>query len=149
MDDSHIKAQVRHFYDEVGWQQVSEGLYQNARYEDLRPVAHEYIHRCHLRVNRHLKPEGKYLLDAGSGPIQYPEYLTYSQGYQYRVCLDISSVAMEEARNRIGKKGLFVVADVANLPFRAGVLMGSCRCIPCTICRLAIRNRPILSCTAR
>lgn len=124
MDDSHIKAQVRQFYDKVGWQQVSEGLYQNARYEDLRPVAHEYIHRCHLRVNRHLKPKGKYLLDAGSGPIQYPEYLTYSQGYQYRVCLDISTVAMEEARIRIGKKGLFVVADVANLPFRADVFDG-------------------------
>ena len=124
MDDPHIKAQVRHFYDEIGWQKVSEGLYQNARYEDLRPVAHEYIHRCHLRVNRHLKPNGKYLLDAGSGPIQYPEYLTYSQGYQYRVCLDISMVAMQEARHRIGKKGLFVLADVANLPFCADVFDG-------------------------
>jgi ubiquinone/menaquinone biosynthesis C-methylase UbiE len=124
MDDAHIKAQVRQFYDQVGWQQISEGVYQNARYEDLRPVARDYIHRCHLRVNRHLKPAGKYLLDAGSGPIQYPEYLTYSQGYQYRVCLDISSVAMQEARTRIGEKGLFVVADVANLPFRKDVFDG-------------------------
>lgn len=124
MDDAHIKAQVRQFYDEVGWQQVAEGQYQNARYEDLRPVAHEYIHRCHLRVNRHLKSTGKYLLDAGSGPIQYPEYLTYSRGYQYRVCLDISSVAMQEARARIGAKGLFVVGDVANLPFRKEVFDG-------------------------
>ena len=67
-----IKDQVREFYNQVGWQEVSEGLYQNARYEDLRPVAREYIHRCHLRVLRHLKSSGKYLLDAGSGPIQYP-----------------------------------------------------------------------------
>ncbi len=42
----------------------------------------EYIHRCHLRVNRFLKPAGIYLLDAGSGPIQYPDYLVYSQDYQ-------------------------------------------------------------------
>jgi SAM-dependent methyltransferase len=124
MDESHIKAQVRQFYDQVGWQQAGEGQYQNARYEDLRPVAHEYIHRCHLRVKRYLRPSGKYLLDAGCGPIQYPEYLTYSQGYQYRVCLDISSVALEEARKRIGEHGLFVVADVANLPFKAGVFDG-------------------------
>lgn len=122
--DLQIKSQVRQFYDQVGWQQVSEGQYQNARYEDLRPVAHEYIHRCHLRINRHLQPTGKYLLDAGCGPIQYPEYLTYSQGYQYRVCLDISSVALEEARKRIGAKGLYVVADVANLPFKADVFDG-------------------------
>jgi SAM-dependent methyltransferase len=124
MDDSRVKTQVRQFYDQVGWQQESEGQYQNARYEDLRPVAREYIHRCHLRLNRHLRHEGKYLLDAGSGPIQYPEYLTYSQGYQYRVCLDISSVALVEARKRIGEHGLYVVADVANLPFKAGVFDG-------------------------
>ena len=69
-------------------------------------------------------PEGKYLLDAGSGPIQYPEYLTYSEGYQYRVCLDISIVALEEARKRIGERGLFVVADVANLPFKKDAFDG-------------------------
>ncbi len=124
MDESRVKAQVRQFYDQVGWQQEGEGQYQNARYEDLRPVARDYIHRCHLRVNRHLPPTGKYLLDAGSGPIQYPEYLTYSQGYQYRVCLDISIVALIEARKRIGARGLYVVADVANLPFKSGVFDG-------------------------
>ncbi len=124
MSDAEIKQQVRQFYDQIGWQTVSEGVYQNARYEDLRPVAHEYIHRCHLRVGRFLKPSGRFLLDAGSGPVQYPEYLTYSQGYQYRVCLDLSIVALKEARKRTGKHGLFVVADVANLPFAPGAFDG-------------------------
>lgn len=122
--EDQIKDQVREFYDQVGWQEVSDGLYQNARYEDLRPVSREYIHRCHLRVMRHLKPSGKYLLDAGSGPIQYPEYLEYSKGYSRRVCADISRVALIEARKRIGEHGLFVVADIANLPFKAGVFEG-------------------------
>ncbi len=124
MNEPDIKQEVRQFYDRVGWQEVSEGVYQNARYEDLRPVAREYIHRCHLRVGRQLKQAGRYLLDAGSGPIQYPEYLTYSQGYQRRVCLDISIVALQEARKRIGGHGLFVVADVASLPFAPGVFDG-------------------------
>lgn len=124
MSDAEVKQQVREFYDQIGWQTVTGGVYQNARYEDLRPVAAEYIRRCHLRVNRHLAPQGRYLLDAGSGPIQYPEYLTYSRGYQYRVCADISIVALKEARKRIGIHGLFVVADVANLPFRPGVFDG-------------------------
>ncbi len=124
MDDLEIKEQVRQFYNQVGWQMVGEGIYQNARYEDLRPVASEYIHRCHLRVKRFLKPKGVYLLDAGSGPIQYPDYLVYSQDYRYRVCLDISFVALEEARKRIGERGLYVVADVANLPFKPGVFDG-------------------------
>ena len=73
MSEGEVKDQVRQFYNQVGWQQVEGGVYQNARYEDLRPVAREYIHRCHLRVNRHLKAEGRFLLDAGSGPVQYVE----------------------------------------------------------------------------
>lgn len=117
MSERNITSEVRNFYDRVGWQQVSDGVYQNARYEDLRPVSHEYISRCHMRVKRHLPASGKYLLDAGSGPIQYPEYLTYSEDFNYRVCLDLSIVALQEARKRIGDKGLFVVADVAHLPF--------------------------------
>jgi ubiquinone/menaquinone biosynthesis C-methylase UbiE len=117
----NIKQQVQDFYNQVGWREISEGVYQNATFEDLRPVSREYIHRCHLRVLHHLQPQGKYLLDAGSGPIQYPEYLEYSKGYQYRVCADISIVALQEARKRIGEKGLFVVADIAHLPFRAGM----------------------------
>jgi hypothetical protein len=36
--EAEIKRRVREFYDQVGWQEVGEGIYQNARYEDLRPV---------------------------------------------------------------------------------------------------------------
>ncbi len=122
--ETEIKSQVREFYDQVGWQEVSNGVYQNARYEDLRPVSREYIHRCHLRVKRHINSQGNLLLDAGSGPIQYPEYLEYSKGYAYRVCVDISHVALQEARKRIGDHGLCVVADIANLPFKSDVFEG-------------------------
>jgi ubiquinone/menaquinone biosynthesis C-methylase UbiE len=127
--EADLKQEVRNFYDQVGWREVGDGVYQNARYEDLRPVSREYIHRCHLRLLRHFKANGKYFLDAGSGPIQYPEYLEYSKGYQARVCADISIVALREARQRIGDRqvgghGLFVVADVASLPFRADIFEG-------------------------
>jgi SAM-dependent methyltransferase len=127
--ETKIKQQVREFYDQVGWQVVAGSRYQNARYEDLRPVSSEYIHRCHLRVARYLKPGGRYLLDAGSGPVQYPEYLEYSRNYSFRVCADISMIALQEARKRIGDtqsggKGLFVVADIANLPFEESVFEG-------------------------
>jgi SAM-dependent methyltransferase len=127
--EPEIKQRVREFYDQVGWKAAGEAGYQNARYEDLRPVAREYIQRCHLRVRRHLKPTGAYLLDAGSGPIQYPEYLEYQLGYQARVCVDISIVALQEARRRIGDRqdggrGLFVVADIANLPFTPDLFEG-------------------------
>jgi ubiquinone/menaquinone biosynthesis C-methylase UbiE len=121
---SEVQQQVREFYDQVGWKLVGEDLYQNARYEDLRPVSREYIHRCHLRVRRHLPASGRILLDAGSGPIQYPEYLEYSRDHQFRVCADISITALLEARQRIGEKGLFVVCDITRLPFKPEVFDG-------------------------
>jgi len=120
----NTKQQVREFYDQIGWSQVGDGLYQNARYEDLRPVSREYVHKCHMRVKRYLAPSGDILLDAGSGPVQWPEYLTYSEDYKYRLCADISITALKEARNRLGDKGLFVVADIANLPFKPEVFDG-------------------------
>jgi ubiquinone/menaquinone biosynthesis C-methylase UbiE len=123
-NEDALKKEVGNFYNKIGWQMQDDGFYQNARYEDLRPVAHEYIHRCHMRVKRYIKLNGQYLLDAGSGPVQYPEYVTYSENYQYRVCLDISIKALEEARHRLGEKGLYVVADVANLPFKADTFDG-------------------------
>lgn len=125
MSEGQVKEQVRHFYDEIGWQKVAGDLYQNARYEDLRPVSAEYIHRCHLRVGRHIAPRGRFLLDAGSGPVQYAEYVTYSAGYTYRVCADISIVALIEARRRLGAHALGVVADVANLPFAPDAFDGA------------------------
>ena len=118
MQEENVKGQVRQFYDQIGWQQDQEGLYQNAQYEDLRPVSQEYITRCHMRVKRHLAPSGDYLLDAGSGPVQYAAYLTYSEDYKRRVCMDLSIIALKEARLRLGEKGFYIVADISKLPFK-------------------------------
>jgi SAM-dependent methyltransferase len=125
MTDAPYANQVKDFYNQVGWQRISDELFQNAIYEDLRPVSREYIQRCHMRVKDQLVPVGKYLLDAGSGPVQWPAYLAYSEGYRYRVCLDISRVALREARNRLGEKGLFVVGDISWLPFKSDIFGGT------------------------
>ncbi len=67
MTDRSEKNDVRSFYDRIGWIKESDGFYQNARYEDLRPVSAEYIHRCHLRITPILSDGGMYLADIGSG----------------------------------------------------------------------------------
>ncbi len=113
------KQTVIDFYNNIGWKKGKDDNFIDAlKYEDLRHVAKKYIHNCHLRINRYLKPKGKYLLDAGSGPIQYQEYFSYSKGYKYRVCVDISFLALKEAKKRLGKKGIYILADLTNLPFK-------------------------------
>jgi SAM-dependent methyltransferase len=124
MTEHDTRKLVSDFYNEIGWKVEDDGFYQNARYEDLRLVSREYIHKCHLRVNRYISQAGKFLLDAGSGPVQWPDYLTYSDGYQYRLCVDTSIVALKEARKRLGNKGLYVVSDVAALPFMTDAFDG-------------------------
>ena len=121
-----IKASVRAFYDEIGWTRSSGETFADALiFEDLRPVSADYVRRCHLRVNRYLNPRGRYLLDAGSGPVQFPEYLTYSSGYERRICVDFSFAALINARKALGDRGLYVLADVTDLPLEDGTVDGA------------------------
>ncbi len=110
------KKQLQSFYDDVGWLKEG-GHYVDAKdSEDLRTISSEYIQRCHQRVKKHLAPGGQYLLDCASGPIQYPEYLEYSKGYQYRICADISIRGLQEAKKKLQEKGLYLLCDMTSLP---------------------------------
>jgi ubiquinone/menaquinone biosynthesis C-methylase UbiE/uncharacterized protein YbaR (Trm112 family) len=120
---SEEKRLVMDFYDQTGWQRTEGEAYKDAaRFEDLRPVSRDYIHRCHLRLKRYFASQGNYLLDVASGPIQYPEYLEYSQGFERRICADISFVALKEAKKHLGNKGIYLLCDVTNLPLKDQVV---------------------------
>jgi len=73
-------------------------------------------------VKEHLLPKGRYLLDVASGPIQYEEYLSYSQNYQYRICADISLQGLKKAQEKLKDKGLYVLCDMTCLPFNANAV---------------------------
>jgi ubiquinone/menaquinone biosynthesis C-methylase UbiE/uncharacterized protein YbaR (Trm112 family) len=117
------KNSVMDFYNQTGWNEVSEGLYHDTLFEDLRSVATAYITKCHRRLRRFLT-KGKYFFDIASGPVQYAEYLAYSEGCDYRVCVDFSLRALEAARKRLGTKGIFILGDITNLPIKAGTMDG-------------------------
>jgi ubiquinone/menaquinone biosynthesis C-methylase UbiE/uncharacterized protein YbaR (Trm112 family) len=119
------KQLVKDFYDSKGWFSNEEGNYEDAViYEDLRNVSKEYLKKCHDRVSRYLNPSGKYMLDAASGALQYEDYLQYSDKYQYRVCVDFSLQALREAKRKLGPKGLCILCDITNLPFKNNVMDG-------------------------
>jgi ubiquinone/menaquinone biosynthesis C-methylase UbiE/uncharacterized protein YbaR (Trm112 family) len=116
---------VMNFYDEIGWTQLDNGTFRDADiFEDMRHVSQEYIRRCHLRINRHLGAGRKYLLDIACGPIQYDEYLSYSSGYDRRICCDISLPALRAAKSKLGEMGIYIQCDVTNMPFKEGVVDG-------------------------
>lgn len=116
---------VRRFYDEFGWRESDEGLFEDAlTFADLRPVSRDYTRNCRLRVAKYLPARGTYLLDVASGPIQYPEYFTYSASYDFRICADVSEVALRHARKRLGENGIYLLCDVTNLPLKDGIVDG-------------------------
>ena len=116
-----IEDQVREFYDEHGWQAraaESDDVYADAQlWEDLRPSAAAYVSACRRRVLEFLPASGERILDAGSGPIQYPEYLEYSKGFAKRICVDLSQRALNEAQRKLGDRGEYVRASLLELPF--------------------------------
>jgi ubiquinone/menaquinone biosynthesis C-methylase UbiE len=116
------KANVRRFYDTFGWSKDATGTYNDtASFVDLRTVLSRYYHQTQMRVSKYLRPSGEYFLDAGSGPLSQPEYLTYSGGYAHRVCVDLSATALRQVRSRLGSHALCVVGDLVHLPFGKGV----------------------------
>lgn len=99
---------VSDFYNHVGWK-TKDGVTQDAlMFEDLRPVAAEYVHACRMRINQQLPTTGDKLLDAGSGPVQFEEYQQMGADFGTHVCLDMSEEAIRRAKWSIGSKGEYI-----------------------------------------
>lgn len=108
---NEAEERVSEFYNTVGWENDGNITEDAKRFEDLRDNSKEYVRSCRLRVLRHIPNKGKYILDMASGPIQYDEYLEYSKNFEKRYCVDLSSAALESARTKIGKHGVFLLGS--------------------------------------
>jgi len=117
------KKRVFDYYNEVSYKiKDSLKIYEDSpKWVDFREVSSAYIKTCFGRAANHLPPSGKYLLDIASGPIGLPEYLALSDGFDYRICADISVNALIQAKtnlDRAGKKGIFICGDITNIPIK-------------------------------
>ncbi|WP_211233099.1 class I SAM-dependent methyltransferase [Solirubrobacter soli] len=113
------KRAVQDFYDETGWQQDEAGVFADtALFVDPRPRVEAYMARCRARVKGHLPAGGRHLLDVACGPVHFPEYQAYSSGFDTRVCIDLSSVALRAARRNLGDHGAYIQGDITAMPFK-------------------------------
>ena len=114
-----VTSAVQKLYSHQLWR-VRNGVTEDARlWEDNRQATVEYLAACRRRVQRHLSDEGGNLLDFASGPIQYPEYLEYSQNFSTRTCVDLAEHALLEAKRRLGSKGDYLHGDFLSIPIPA------------------------------
>lgn len=112
----NAEDKVSTFYNTIGWKTSGEITEDARRWEDLREYAKQYVSKCRLRVLRHIPVNGENILDMASGPIQYPEYLTYSKNFKKRYCVDLSLEALESAKDKIGEHGVFLHGSFFDIP---------------------------------
>lgn len=94
---------VRDFYEAEGWAQDDTGLFGDTKsFLDTRPVSLAYTNKCIGRLRKYFRHGGKYLLDAGSGPIPHDTLLCYGDRFERRVCLDLSVQALQIAKKTGG-----------------------------------------------
>jgi ubiquinone/menaquinone biosynthesis C-methylase UbiE len=118
-----IRESVREFYDTCGWRlEEGRGEYQNdLLHGDLSEIAKEYDKSCEARYWKYFEDGGRFFLDAGCGAKPKKQL---GKNFQRHVCTDISRIGLTEARQKLGNRGLFVVADLAALPFKDNVFDG-------------------------
>lgn len=110
------------YYDQFGWEATSDGKSKESVHElDLRDTSYRYTRRCISRLAKYFGNGGDFLLDLGSGAIPHEELLSYHANFRKRVCVDLSITALKQAREKLGDRGEYIVADAATLPFKDGV----------------------------
>jgi SAM-dependent methyltransferase len=110
--------QTGSYYDEVGWQVAGDGrTVDRSTWVDDRECARDYLDRYYARLREHVPRAGSDMLDVGCGPLEDPRYVALSEGYERRHCVDLSSVALEAARAKIGGRGVYHRGDFLDLDF--------------------------------
>ena len=117
---SHESA-TGEFYEKEGWKRDADGLFGDTRaFVDTREVPFAFTRKCIRRLNSHFRRGGRYLLDAGSGPIAHDEYLSFGDQFERRVCVDLSAEALKVANSKLGARGVYLQADLTSLPIQTG-----------------------------
>lgn len=123
-DMSFDKKRVFDYYNEINYKvKDSFKIYEDAqKWLDFRSVSINYLKNSFNKAARFYPPNGKFILDIASGPIGLNEYLNLSNGYEYRICIDISINALIQAKinmEKARKRGIFICGDITKIPLQA------------------------------
>jgi ubiquinone/menaquinone biosynthesis C-methylase UbiE len=121
-DLSFDKKRVFDYYNKINYKiKNSLKTFEDShKWIDFREISSKYIKNSLIKASKFYPPTGKCFLDIASGPVGFQEYMALSDGYEYRICVDISVNTLIQAKINIekaGKKGIYICGDITNIPF--------------------------------
>ncbi len=109
------EEKVRAFYDQYGWVVKAGASGEDTLFRDFSPPYYPYHQRVIARTMACFADLGGRLLVAGGGDM--PEsHVAIARQFSDVTCLDISKVAIDIARNKLGDRGEFVVGSILDIP---------------------------------
>ena len=109
-----VAQEIKAWY-EKNWQGQIGDTKAKKHHEDLSNLGQRYIQAGEQRyIEETSARSGNHFLDVGCGA---QPRLDASKGHQYHVCLDLSLSGLQQCREILGARGIFVVGSATNPPF--------------------------------
>ena len=114
-------SNIIEWYDSFGWtQNASGGFNETDAVNGAKQAQIEHTGHCISRLSKYFEKGGDYIVDVGSGPIAHPELLRYGQNFEKRICIDLSLTGLQQAKQKLGDRGIYVQGDATKLPLASG-----------------------------
>jgi len=106
---------VRNFYDTYGWVKKAGGSGEDVLFRRFSPAYYPYHERVNERTLALFDGLDGSLLMAGGGDL--PEtHVAIARRFSQTTCLDISTLAVEIARQKLDGSGEFIVGSLLEIP---------------------------------
>lgn len=117
---------IFNYYNEIKYINFEgKHIYEDAdKWVDFRDFVLPYTQHGFSNVRKYIQPRGRYFADIASGPVAFKEYVHLADGYECRICIDISVNALLEAQYNLQQEnqpGIFICADMLSLPLKENI----------------------------
>lgn len=118
------QAATKRFYDTFGWAPDEDGALGDTKaFVDTREAPRAYARGSMRRLGeRYFSGGGRFILDAGSGPLIDEEVVRFGDRFDHFICTDLSTRALNAAREKLGDRGVYLKSDITNLPIEDDVV---------------------------
>ncbi|MBC7850570.1 MAG: class I SAM-dependent methyltransferase [Chitinophagaceae bacterium] len=91
------------------------------QFVDFRDFLLAYTRHGFYNCRQYIDASGKYFVDAACGPVAYKEYVQLAEGYECRICIDLSVNALKMAQQNLkinNQPAIFICGDLTSLPLK-------------------------------